>query len=303
MNRTLARDVRGPDGNDELKPAVSEASGLLEGGFAKALRLTSSPARSSAWRHSQTSATAIIANAKRLTALGSQPLVKAAHRRVAVAVMAASLPASYPLLGKSVSQKVKSAALKRRRRLKPGQLELLFPKASTRIKVRLYDDRGAMRPEAYAKLTTFLCDPHQGRGGEDPYLAYEPRLFAILYFVAQHFDRPIVVTSAYRTTRRTRSSSNHTKGRAIDFVVQKVPRRRLLAYVERSFTHIGVGWYPRSTFIHVDVRRASYYWVDRSRPGRRQRPHKRRIRRKPRPGTDPTLATVHLSPKTLYRRR
>lgn len=30
---------------------------------------------------------------------------------------------------------------------------------------------------------------------------------------------------------------------------------------------MGVGYYPRSTFVHLDVRDRSAYWVDRSRPG------------------------------------
>jgi uncharacterized protein YcbK (DUF882 family) len=280
--------------------AVSSARSNVREGLAN---VEAASERGGGVAHGQAAGASVLATVLGLGARLMQPTFDAARRRVAVAAVAGAVPCSYPLPGGAVSDERKAAAVKRPRRLKPGELVVRFPKASKTAKVLLYDERGAMRPEAYVELTQLLTDPHQGHGAEDPYLAYEPRLFAILYYVAQHFDRPIEVVSAYRVTQRTRSSSNHAKGRAIDFVVEKVPRQRLMAYLERSFSQIGVGWYPRSTFVHVDVRDSTYYWVDRSRPGQPQRPWKRRIGRKPKPGSDPTLRTIHLPLNVLFRKR
>ena len=34
---------------------------------------------------------------------------------------------------------------------------------------------------------------------------------------------------------------------------------------------VGVGIYPTSQFVHVDVRPRSYFWIDNSGPGKRNR--------------------------------
>ncbi len=64
----------------------------------------------------------------------------------------------------------------------------------------------------------------------------------------------------------------------------------------RRIDHAGCGYYPRSTFVHVDARRLRTQWVDWSRPGRRARygtlrgpANRRRRRRMPRPRVDQDL--------------
>jgi len=34
-----------------------------------------------------------------------------------------------------------------------------------------------------------------------------------------------------------------------------------------TLSKVGVGYYPRGSFVHVDVRSKAVYWVDWSRPG------------------------------------
>ena len=42
-----------------------------------------------------------------------------------------------------------------------------------------------------------------------------------------------------------------------------------VARYARSFGHVGVGFYPVSGFVHLDVRDGpSYFWVDRTGPGK-----------------------------------
>ncbi len=224
-----------------------------------------------------------------------------ARQRVALAAYSADLVGHYPLIkGKPVSDKAKKRT--RRNRLKPGELILTYAKAGKRVRVQLFDTEGRMRPEAYQELSRLFYSPGESYLGVDPWIAFHPRLFTMLYFVAHHFDRPLEVVSAFRVPRRRRRrSSNHWKGRAIDFKVPGVARRKVLRYLDSSFERVGVGWYPNSSFVHLDTRGLSYYWTDRSGPGQRQRNRKRKPRKKARRGTDPTVRTIHLRTKDLYK--
>lgn len=57
------------------------------------------------------------------------------------------------------------------------------------------------------------------------------------------------------------------KGLACDFRVAGVPNADLRDYLRRTFKSVGVGYYPNSSFIHLDVRKgASAFWIDYSGP-------------------------------------
>ena len=104
-----------------------------------------------------------------------------------------------------------------------------------------------------------------GRAGPLP----PRRLIEILARISDHFGgRQISIVSGYRAAGgNTRESSRHTRGHALDIRVRGVPNNVLRDYVRQTFNEVGVGYYPRSTFVHVDVRDRSTYWVDWSRPG------------------------------------
>jgi hypothetical protein len=92
-----------------------------------------------------------------------------------------------------------------------------------------------------------------------------PGLLERLQRVAEHFpQRTIEVVSGHRP--EARDSSRHHHGRALDFRVAGISRERLRDFL-RSFEQTGVGYYPNSSFVHVDVRDDKGYWVDRSGPG------------------------------------
>lgn len=225
----------------------------------------------------------------------------AAQQRIRLAGFAADLEGVYPLpKGKPASEaQIKRA---RRQRIKPGELVVSYPKSGQRLRVQLYGPDGRMDRRAYMELSRLLYSPKESHLGADPWVAYHPRVFAMLYFVGQHFDRPVEVVSAFRVKNpKSRRTSNHNKGRAVDIVVRDVSRRKLLRYLDSSFRKAGVGWYPRSTFLHLDTRQANYYWTDFSGPGQRQRNRERKPGRKARPGSDPTEHTVHLRPRDLYK--
>jgi hypothetical protein len=60
------------------------------------------------------------------------------------------------------------------------------------------------------------------------------------------------------------------KGLACDFRVEGVKDTELRDYLRRTFDKVGVGYYPNSSFVHLDVRKdRSAFWIDYSGPGDR----------------------------------
>jgi uncharacterized protein YcbK (DUF882 family) len=96
-----------------------------------------------------------------------------------------------------------------------------------------------------------------------------PRLIKLLYKIADRFDvKQINIISGYRESPGEVGESKHAKGQAVDFMIPGVSLAAV-ARVARSFGHVGVGFYPVSGFVHMDVREGpSYFWVDRSGPGK-----------------------------------
>jgi uncharacterized protein YcbK (DUF882 family) len=94
-----------------------------------------------------------------------------------------------------------------------------------------------------------------------------PRLLQMLQKVAERWPgRRLLVISGYRRGRPGHES-NHTKGRAIDFRVEGVSNGDLRDFCRR-FDAAGVGFYPNSVFVHLDVRDSGRaFWVDYSGPG------------------------------------
>ncbi|MGE0790782.1 MAG: LysM peptidoglycan-binding domain-containing protein [Sandaracinaceae bacterium] len=116
------------------------------------------------------------------------------------------------------------------------------------------------------------------RHEDDPVELPHPRLVHLLATISDHFGgREITLVSGRREAGGyTRESSRHTSGQATDIRVADVPRRELWDYC-RTLGKTGCGFYPRSTFVHVDVRATAAQWVDWSAP--RGRPHYGNLRR------------------------
>jgi LysM repeat protein len=92
------------------------------------------------------------------------------------------------------------------------------------------------------------------------------RLIALMVRVSDQFGgRPLHVVSGFRT-KSFSQESRHRHGRAVDFFVPGVPNSALRDYL-LTLPHVGVGYYPNSTFVHLDVREQKTYWVDVSHPG------------------------------------
>ncbi|KPK15561.1 MAG: hypothetical protein AMJ62_08575 [Myxococcales bacterium SG8_38] len=151
-------------------------------------------------------------------------------------------------------------ATKARNSILHGLVTLERPASQESLRVRLFDEAGKPDPKARARLARFLRD-RQTNGETRPH----GRLMRLLAYLADHFNgRTIVVVSAFRSD--VGESSRHGSGRAVDIRVEGIPNETLRDYC-LTLPKVGVGYYPRGSFVHVDVRDDAVYWVDWSRPG------------------------------------
>lgn len=115
------------------------------------------------------------------------------------------------------------------------------------------------------------------------------RLIEVMYSLARHFHAgQLRVVSGYRSNA---GRSNHALGRAVDLVIPGA-RDEAVAAFARTQGFVGVGVYPRSGFVHVDVRDHSFFWVDGSSPGRRSSGRRRRHGRRRRSGLQEVHGTL-----------
>lgn len=128
------------------------------------------------------------------------------------------------------------------------------------------NDEGTFGDDDLLTAATAMASREDGSTHE-----IHPRLLDLVYQAARHFRAPwVYVISGYRPDR---STSRHTHGRAMDFVLPGTTDRRLAAWL-RGLGFVGVGIYTTSGFVHLDVRSRSYFWRDSSGPreANRERP-------------------------------
>jgi uncharacterized protein YcbK (DUF882 family) len=124
---------------------------------------------------------------------------------------------------------------------------------------QLLAKNGKLQPKAVAAVSRLLAWPRSD-------FTMDRRLLTLLAQISDSFGGgPLRVVSGYRTTSYS-SESKHPLGRACDFHVLGVPNGALREFA-RTFENVGVGYYPNSTFIHLDVRDHDAYWIDYAGPG------------------------------------
>ncbi len=141
-----------------------------------------------------------------------------------------------------------------------GVVTLERPALQETLRARLFDAAGRPDPKARARLAHLLRDRETNEETRP-----HARLMRVLAYLADHFNgRTIVVLSAFRSDAN--ESSRHGKGRALDIRIEGIPNETLRDYC-LTLSKVGVGYYPRGSFVHIDVRERAVYWVDWSRPG------------------------------------
>jgi len=129
---------------------------------------------------------------------------------------------------------------------------------------RVLDRKGHPIPSAVEKIDSLLFDRRAGSTHST-----DLGLIAKIAQVSDHFGgRRLIVVSGYRqeSSNPYTTRSNHALGRAIDFRIEGVSNEQLRDYCH-TLTGVGVGYYPNSTFIHLDVRSITTHWTDVSGPG------------------------------------
>jgi uncharacterized protein YcbK (DUF882 family) len=83
------------------------------------------------------------------------------------------------------------------------------------------------------------------------------RTLAMLADLADKYEsRTIEFVSVYRVQDGESPTSPHRDGRAIDFRIRGVPLTQIRDYLWRTYSEVGIGWYPAEQFIHMDSRPA-----------------------------------------------
>jgi uncharacterized protein YcbK (DUF882 family) len=141
------------------------------------------------------------------------------------------------------------------------QYELKLARQSGEIVSVIYRVGDTYIPEALDKLSQFLRDTHN-----DEVKTYNPRTFDVLHTMLAKLNRPssvIQILSGYRTketndalresgTTNAAEHSQHIEANALDIRVPGIPAAQLRS-AALSLGAGGVGYYPKSQFIHVDT--------------------------------------------------
>jgi uncharacterized protein YcbK (DUF882 family) len=149
----------------------------------------------------------------------------------------------------------------------PGVIHATRLATSEDFMVRVADRRGRLSPTSLKTFERML------RSAGNQAHPIDPRLVTLAGIVSNHFgSRKLEVISGFRPYRTTQYTqhSNHNVGKAMDFRIVGVPNEVLRDFC-RTLHNVGVGYYPNSTFVHMDVRPTSAFWIDYSKPG--EAPH------------------------------
>jgi len=144
-----------------------------------------------------------------------------------------------------------------------GKLHVVSVNTGDEADVTLFNHDGSFDLAALAEINHVLRCRRTDTEKE-----IDPRLLTLLSHVYDHFGRkPLEIVSGYRNQRK--QTSNHFKGTATDIRIAGVAPKKIREFAETlDGGGMGIGIYPKSGFVHIDVRPPpSYRWVDYSLPG------------------------------------
>jgi uncharacterized protein YcbK (DUF882 family) len=140
-----------------------------------------------------------------------------------------------------------------------GNLHIYSRNVREEVKVNLYREDGDFDDAALAALDhLFRCH----RSGKTR--AVDPKLYEVLSAIYDHFGQRLELTSGFRFYER--SSSRHANAAAADVGIKGVSARAISDFAATlDAGGMGIGYYPRSGFVHIDRRAPgaqSYRWTD-----------------------------------------
>ncbi len=130
-----------------------------------------------------------------------------------------------------------------------------------------------IRPGSAARPIAPVADLAKKKGAElaQGIHRIDERLATRIQSLADHFAKPgtPLKLSVVSGMRPTSIGSMHATGRAIDFRIEGTKNEDVIAFC-KTLTDTGCGFYPNSSFVHVDVRdpgAGHVSWIDASGPG------------------------------------
>jgi uncharacterized protein YcbK (DUF882 family) len=145
----------------------------------------------------------------------------------------------------------------------PGVVHVKRIATTEEVDLKIADHGSKVAPTTLKAFEKLMRSP---AGASHP---IEARLISLLGVVSNHFgSRKIEIISGFRpyTPTQYTKDSNHNHGKAVDFRVVGVPNEVVRDFC-RTLKNTGCGYYPNSTFVHMDVRESSAFWIDYSKPG------------------------------------
>lgn len=145
----------------------------------------------------------------------------------------------------------------------PGVIHLKRIASTEEQDIRIGDKHGKVSESASKTIEKML---RSQAGLSHP---IDKRLVQLLGVMSNHFgSRKIEVVSGFRpyTPTQYTAHSNHNHGKAVDFRVIGVPNEAVRDFC-RTLKDVGCGYYPNSTFVHMDVRATNAFWIDFAKPG------------------------------------
>jgi uncharacterized protein YcbK (DUF882 family) len=146
---------------------------------------------------------------------------------------------------------------------RPAGISFYFENRHELESFELVDETGEARPDVVKEFSHFVRCWRTGREKQ-----IHARTIEIVSALAQHFNvNRIDVVSGYRARPYGAPHSKHFLGRAMDIQVPNVPAKLVANWVWENFRHVGVGYYPKQQFVHIDTRDMDVRWVDTSSHG------------------------------------
>jgi uncharacterized protein YcbK (DUF882 family) len=138
-----------------------------------------------------------------------------------------------------------------------GHFTLESANTGESMEVKINLTSGEIEPESYRQLRHQMRCLHTT--AETP---PDPRLIELLYKISQRTHQKIILVSGFRAPMYSRAKlSYHTRGMAADI---RIPGMTPLMIRDLAFAMgiKGIGYYPVSQFVHIDVRDNNQYWID-----------------------------------------
>lgn len=120
-------------------------------------------------------------------------------------------------------------------------------------------NQGAHQVSEHFKIREFAQ-----KDGRCDKILIDSELVEVLEDVRTHFNKPVIITSGYRTPEYNAKvggakNSQHTKGTAADIRIKEVPADKVQQYLKHKYKNkYGIGSYW--TFTHIDTRKEKARW-------------------------------------------